>query len=50
MDDAGYENAESILNEWNYVKGWSEEFLYTVKMIHGLKNASFIYFFVKLRP
>ena len=38
----GYENTESILNEWNYVKGWSEEFLYTVKMIHGLKNASFI--------
>ena len=38
----GYENTESILNEWNYAKGWEEEFLYTVKMIHTIKNASFI--------
>lgn len=38
----GYEKAESILNEWNYVKGWSEEFKYSVMAIHGLKNASFI--------
>ena len=39
----GYEKAESILNEWNYVKGWEgEDFLYTVKQHIGLKNASFI--------
>lgn len=38
----GYENTESILNEWNYAKGWEEEFLYTIKMIHTIKNASFI--------
>jgi len=39
----GYEKAESILNEWNYVKGWEgEEMLYTVKQHIGLKNASFI--------
>jgi len=38
----GYENAESILNEWNYVKGWEEEFLYTIKMIHGIKGAAFV--------
>ena len=38
----GYENAESILNEWNYVKGWEEEFAYTIMAVHGLKNASFI--------
>ena len=38
----GYENAQSICNEWNYIKGWVEEFTYSVKMIHGLKNAAFI--------
>ena len=38
----GYENAESILNEWNYVKGWENEFQYSIMAIHGIKNASFI--------
>jgi len=38
----GYESTESILNEWNYVKGWTDEFKYSIMMIHGLKNASFI--------
>ena len=37
----GYENAESILNEWNYVKGWTDEYVYTLKAIHGIKGASF---------
>lgn len=40
--DNGYGNAESILNEWNYLKGWSgEAFLYTIKTIHGMKGAAF---------
>lgn len=38
----GYENTESILNEWNYVKGWREEFKYTIQMIHGVKGAAFV--------
>lgn len=38
----GYENAESILNEWNYVKGWTDEYLYSLKAIHGIKGASFV--------
>lgn len=38
----GYGNAESILNEWNYIKGWTEDYIYSLSMIHGLKNASFI--------
>ena len=37
----GYENAETILNEWNYVKGWTDEFLYTIKVIHSIKGAAF---------
>ena len=37
----GYENAESILNEWNYVNGWKETFVDTIKTIHGMKGAAF---------
>ena len=43
MDEAGYTEAESILNEWNYVKGWvGDEWIYSLKMEKGLKGASFI--------
>jgi len=42
MDDNGYEKAESILNEWNYVQGWTDEFTYSIEMIHGVKGASFV--------
>ena len=38
----GYENAESILNEWNYVKGWEDEYVYSIKMMHGIKGAAFV--------
>ncbi len=39
----GYDNAESILNEWNYVRGWKgEDYLYSIKQRIGLKNASVI--------
>ena len=38
----GYENSESILNEWNYIKGWTDEFVYSIKSLTGLKGASFI--------
>lgn len=38
----GYDKAESICNEWNYIKGWTDEFLYSLEVIHGLKDASFI--------
>ena len=40
--DNGYGDVESILNEWNYVKGWEEEFVYTLKSIHGIKGAAFV--------
>ncbi|MBQ8742354.1 MAG: hypothetical protein IJZ03_03195 [Clostridia bacterium] len=42
LDKYGYGDAESILNEYNYVKGWTDDFLYSIKMIHGLKNAGFL--------
>ena len=30
----GYENAESNCNEWNYVRGWLEDFVYSIESIH----------------
>ena len=39
----GYDDAESILNEWNYIREWDVTgFPYSINAIHGLKNASFI--------
>ena len=37
----GYGKAESILNEWNYVRCWTKEFVYTIKQIIGVKGAAF---------
>ncbi len=37
----GYESAESILNEWNYISGWTETFVDSIKTIHGIKGAAF---------
>lgn len=42
MDDNGYENAESILNEWNYVQNWSDKFIESIKTITGMKGAAFV--------
>lgn len=38
----GYDKTESILNEWNYVKGWSDDYPYSVKMMNGIKGAAFV--------
>ena len=43
LDENGYTSTESILNEWNYVKGWvGEEWRYSLEMERGLKGAAFI--------
>jgi hypothetical protein len=42
LDKYGYTKTESILNEWNYVRGWTDEFVYTIEAIHGAKGASFL--------
>lgn len=42
MDESGYGEAESILNEWNYIKGWTgDDFVYSIKSIKGLKGSAF---------
>lgn len=43
LDKFGFNNTELILNEWNYVRGWSgDEWEYTIKSEKGLKGASFV--------
>ena len=41
LDRCGYEFIETHLNEWNYVRGWSDEFVYSIKQINGMKGAAF---------
>lgn len=39
----GLENVESILNEWNYVRGWTDEdWVYSLKTEKSIKGAAFI--------
>lgn len=43
IKEAGYEGIETILNEWNYVRGWLDEnWKYSLKTEKNLKGASFI--------
>lgn len=43
LDSYGFSDVESILNEWNYVKGWTgDEWVYTLKSEKNIKGASFI--------
>ena len=41
LEKYGYGKAESILNEWNYVRSWTKEFVYSIKQIIGMKGAAF---------
>lgn len=43
LDSNGFTGTESILNEWNYVRGWQDdEWIYSLKMEKGLKGSAFI--------
>ena len=45
MDKYGFEKVESILNEWNYVKGWVDDWPYSLEVEsgrHSQKGAAFI--------
>ena len=41
LEKYGLGDAEQILNEWNYVKGWEEEYIYSIKAMHSIKGAAF---------
>ncbi len=42
LDENGYNDTESILNEWNYVKGWTDEWVYSIETMIGMKGAAFV--------
>ena len=43
LDRYGFQDTESILNEWNYVKGWrGDDWVYSLRMEKALKGAAFI--------
>ena len=35
LDRHGYEKTESILDEWGYVKGWTDDFVYSATVMRG---------------
>ena len=41
LDRNGFENVASNLNEWNYIKGWTDEFMYSLSEIASVKGAAF---------
>ncbi|MBR4941534.1 MAG: hypothetical protein IKZ19_05990, partial [Clostridia bacterium] len=41
MNMYGYARAESICNEWNYVKDWGRDYVKSLMVIHGMKGAAF---------
>lgn len=42
LDENGYAETESICNEWNYLKGWSDEqYIQGIKAIKSIKGASY---------
>ena len=44
LDEYGYTETETILNEWNYVKNWqpAEDMLYSYRVIPSLKGSAFV--------
>ena len=42
LDDAGYKDTKTNLNEWNYVRGWVDEFVYSIEQMIGMKGAAFV--------
>jgi len=45
LDKYGFDKVESILNEWNYVKGWTDDFQYSLEVESGRfnqKGAAFV--------
>lgn len=41
LDGCGFTQTESILNEWNYVAGWTDKYIRSLETIHGIKGAAF---------
>ncbi len=42
LDKYGYTQAESFLNEWNYIKSWTDDYPYSVRMMSSPKGGAFV--------
>lgn len=45
LDECGFDKTETILNEWNYVKGWCDDWVYSLRVESGdlgLKGAAYV--------
>lgn len=42
LEKYGFGDAENHLNEWNYVKGWTVEYQYSINAIHSIKGGIFL--------
>ena len=41
LDKYGYRETPTILDEWNYIKGWTDEYVYSLSEIGSIKGAAF---------
>lgn len=41
LDKYGYGDVEMILNEWNYLANWTDEYVYTTEVIKSNRGAAF---------
>lgn len=41
LDKYGYGDTPSILDEWNFIKGWTDEYVYSLSEISDIKGAAF---------
>ena len=42
MDKYGYDKTESFLNEWNYIKSWTDDYPYSMRTLPSPKGAAFV--------
>lgn len=42
LDKYGYNNAESFLDEWNYIKSWTDDYPYSVRAMASPKSGAFV--------
>ena len=41
LDKNGFTDTPSFLDEWNYIKGWTDEYVYSLSKISAIKGAAF---------
>jgi len=42
LDKYGYGKTESFLNEWNYIKSWTDDYPYSMRTLPSAKAAAFV--------